>query len=366
MTGNHAPLLDTLATVSVQVDRTASDGGIDWTRIPAQPGLVLFEDENRKTILIRAIGDARAFVRRRLDPSAIPDEPSARTDFAAITRVVRIIPTGFTLLAELLVPLAEATLDPAAAELTARRLSGCLVCCDPTARLPMFSTVPLAQLWSGEHSTTPHEHLIGPFSTPKHAQRWTETVIDLFDLCRYDHLMAQTPNATACVYKQMGKCPAPCDGSEPIESYRQRFATACRFYGGALHDEIDRCQQEMQTSSDQLDFEQAADLKKRCDAITSLSSGGPWSVGEVLRGSWELTGSAPKSGWTRTATLGPAGLHLHADHRNGHSPSHTVPPPIATGRIAWLMLDVLLDRLRKGLLSDETATQTEFEPAPRR
>jgi len=367
MPENHRHLLDTLCTVRLDIDPSGPSDAIEWTRLPAEAGLVLLEDENQRTILIRAIGDPRAFVRRRLDPQPGEDAPPSRIDFAAITRRVRVISTGHTLLAELLAPLAEVALDPPAARASAARLSGCVVCCDPTARLPSFTTVALSDLWCGEHRLSPHEVPLGPFATPKHARRWIETVIDLFDLCRYDHLLSQTPSATACVYKQMGKCPAPCDGSEPLESYRERFGRACRFYAQIAQDEHDRCTQAMRAASDQLNFERAASFKERCDAISSLNSGGPWEPGDVLATVWLLSGPTPKSGWIRNSSLSRDGLRVLADQTDNpeaHTPSQTAPPAAVQGTMAWFLLDVLLDCLRKGLASAETVRQTEFIPPP--
>lgn len=349
-------LLDALCSVSIEVDAQEQSRELDWSRIPTAASLIVFEDRNGRAILIRAIGDPRAFIRRRLDPALNDEFPSTRTDFAAVTRRIRVLPTGIPSLAELLVPCAETVLDPPAAEATAARLSGCAVRCDPTARLPKFTTVALSSLWTGEHTISSHETLIGPFATPKLAQRWTETVIDLFDLCRYDHLLAQTPHATACVYKQMGKCPAPCDGSEPIESYRERFARASRFFGEHARAELARCTESMQAAADQLDFEGAAAIKQRADAIQVLRSGGPWEVGDLLDTRWTLSGCASKTNWVRTCSLDPTGLRILADRRStpDESSEHEDRSiALVRGPIIWLMLDVLLDRLRKGLATGE-------------
>lgn len=359
-------LLDTLCTVSVEVDQQtlANPDNPLWNDLPTSAGVVLFNDPHGRPLLIRAIGDPRAFVRRRLDPDQSDDTPTARTDYAAITKRIRVLPTGHTLLAELLASIAEAALDLDAAEATARRLSGCVVRCDPTARLPMFSVQSLADLWRGSVSIGPHDALIGPFAGPKRARRWTEMVIDLFDLCRYDHLLAQTPSATACVYKQMGKCPAPCDGSEPLESYRERFRSAALFYGPAARAELDRCTQRMQEAASQLRFEEAAALKDRIAAIGSLDTGGPWEVADPLSTDWRIRASASRTGWTRLSSLSATALTLHHDIRaaQDHDPPFPDPPPpasaqLVTGPITWLLLDVLLERLRSGLAAGEQVQQ---------
>jgi hypothetical protein len=329
-----------------------------WLRLPTTAGVVLFEDEHSRPLLIRPIGDPRAFVRRRFEPDPPAETGAPRTDYRAIVRCIRVAPTGHTLLAELLGAIMEASLDPAVAESTAARLGGSVVLCDPSARLPRFTPVELTDLWRAGTTLTRHHRVIGPFASTKRAQRWIETVIDLFDLCRYDHLLAQTPHAVACVYKQMGKCPAPCDGSEPIESYRERFGRASRFFGDPLASEIDRCRRDMESAASDLDFERAAALKERLSAMQSLITGGDWPVGDVLATRWLLTGTGERPRWSRMSTLDPGGLRILADWKTDTPPPVVDPdgsPPLAAGRIGWLLMAVLVESHRRSLASGESA-----------
>ena len=39
----------------------------------------------------------------------------------------------------------------------------------------------------------------------------------LRDLCRKHDILVQAPTGQACVYHEMGRCPAPCDGSMTLE-----------------------------------------------------------------------------------------------------------------------------------------------------
>lgn len=343
--------------LSVRIDHDSLCAGDDprWLGVPASPGVVLFEDEFGRPILIRPIGDARAFVRRRF--TSDPDDTGPRTDYRAITRCVRVAPTGLTIVAELLSTLIELWLDPDSVRIRASRLTGCVVACDPTARLPKFSAIELRSVWSGG-TGLPEQHLaIGPFTSTLHAQRWIETVIDLFDLCRYDHLLMQTPHATACVYSQMGKCPAPCDGSEPIESYRERFARAAGFTSESIARECERVMREMRKSAEELRFEQAAAMKERLLAIESLGSGAAWPVGDVLSMRWLLEGRAERSRWHRRVMLSTEGLHLFADSTGPDDPpsvahAFSLPDPCA----GWMLLAVLVDQIQRGLGTGERAS----------
>ena len=53
------------------------------------------------------------------------------------------------------------------------------------------------------------------------AARLIQLVEDSFDLCRYYNILVESPNTKACAYKEMGKCPAPCDGTIPMSQYHQ-------------------------------------------------------------------------------------------------------------------------------------------------
>ncbi|MCG3181543.1 MAG: UvrABC system protein C [Phycisphaerae bacterium] len=104
---------------------------------------------------------------------------------------------------------------------------------------------------------------VGPLPDKHAANRLCDLLVDLFDLCRYPHILAQAPGGTACAYKEMGRCPAPCDGSEPMAGYRRRVAEAMAFAADAA--ERARWQggraAAMAAASAALDFELAARIK---------------------------------------------------------------------------------------------------------
>ena len=54
---------------------------------------------------------------------------------------------------------------------------------------------------------------IGPIEDKHAAHRLIEAVEDAFDLCRYYNVLLEAPRGKACAYKEMGRCPAPCDGT---------------------------------------------------------------------------------------------------------------------------------------------------------
>ena len=70
--------------------------------------------------------------------------------------------------------------------------------------------------------------LLGPVEDKNVAGKLIEDIADWFDLCRYYHILVESPNAKACAYKEMGKCPAPCDGSISMPQYRRMIEWSSR------------------------------------------------------------------------------------------------------------------------------------------
>ena len=70
--------------------------------------------------------------------------------------------------------------------------------------------------------------LIGPIADKHAAARLIQLVEDAFELCRYYAILIQAPHGKACAYKEMGKCPAPCDGSISMQEYHRMVAASAR------------------------------------------------------------------------------------------------------------------------------------------
>ena len=91
---------------------------------------------------------------------------------------------------------------------------------DPQAPLPRFEPTSRVYQQPGMYW--------GPYATRGDAAEVIADLEDLFDLCRYHDILDKSPHGQACAYFEMGKCPAPCDGSVPAETYRSEHC-ACLF-----------------------------------------------------------------------------------------------------------------------------------------
>jgi hypothetical protein len=113
---------------------------------------------------------------------------------------------------------------------------------------------------------------IGPILDKHAAARLIELIEDAFDLCRYYNILVQAPYGKACAYKEMGKCPAPCDGSISIEQYRQLIELSmnaltepAKFIEAETH--------RMEMAAQELQFETAAQIRAYIDHLRELGQG---------------------------------------------------------------------------------------------
>lgn len=112
--------------------------------------------------------------------------------------------------------------------------------------------------------------LLGPFATQSDASRFVQTLEDVFDLCRYVHILEQAPHGNACAYFEMGRCPAPCDGSIPMSAYRDTMSKAVRFAAGQREEVRREWDQLMHAAAKGLEFETAAAIKQRIERAREL------------------------------------------------------------------------------------------------
>jgi hypothetical protein len=122
---------------------------------------------------------------------------------------------------------------------------------------------------------------LGPVEDKHVAARLIELVEDLFDLCRYYNLLTEAPNARACAYKEMGKCPAPCDGSISMEQYRHLIEWSARTLVDPA-DVVRTHSRRMHQAAAELHFELAAKIKAYVSQLSQLATG-PYRHARWLR-----------------------------------------------------------------------------------
>ena len=114
--------------------------------------------------------------------------------------------------------------------------------------------------------------LFGPLEDKHAAAKLVQLIEDAFDLCRYYHVLVAAPNAKACAYKEMGKCPAPCDGSISMGQYRQLVQWSVRTLEEPAEFIRDQ-ERRMQAAAAELRFETAGKVKQFVTQLQQLGEG---------------------------------------------------------------------------------------------
>jgi excinuclease ABC subunit C len=116
--------------------------------------------------------------------------------------------------------------------------------------------------------------------------------------CRFD--MPREMPERACLDYHLGRCKAPCVGLQSAIEYRQMIDEVVAFLDGRTSDVVNRVREMMQSASDAMNFERAAELR---DAIARLERmEEPSVVAEVEGGDRDVIGYA-RDGDDAAATL---------------------------------------------------------------
>ncbi len=259
-----AEILPQAAAVDPGVPGTAeANTRMTWGDVPAKMAVYLLLDASDGPLLLATVGDLRAALKRRLTDTPAENR-SKRVQYGQLcARVLfRIVHSPFAAnwhyyrTARLLFP--DAYRDMISWRPTH------FIAIKPAQRFPRFQRT--------ETLDEPGMTYVGPIAERRAADKLIETLEDLFDLCRYYHILVQAPHGKACAYKEMGKCPAPCDGTVLMEHYRGQIAEAVAFLDApddAVNPRVGyarwRATQEsaMRTAASQLAFETASKLKAR-------------------------------------------------------------------------------------------------------
>jgi excinuclease UvrABC nuclease subunit len=231
--------------------------------VPAKWVVYLFCDEADQPIQLLCVKNLRYSLRRRLSGEE-PVGPTKRIRYRELVRRVywRRVDSAFE---------ADWVYLEAARQVFSQSYQAMVgfrpawfVHVNPQANFPRYTKTTDLTIKSGE--------LIGPVEDKHAAQRLIELCEDCFDLCRYYNILIEAPNGKACAYKEMGKCPAPCDGSIPIERYREMVERSARaiLEPGQLVAEL---KGRMGRAAAAMEFEAANKIKARLEEARQLGQG---------------------------------------------------------------------------------------------
>jgi excinuclease UvrABC nuclease subunit len=238
--------------------------------LPAKWCVYSLHDGEGKPVQVLCVKNLRTSVKNRLLPEA-SELPSKRVDLSAIVREVRWrrVTSNFEMDLVYLQAVREHFPQHWRGLVAGREPS--FVRVDASEKFPRFVQVP---------TPTASGRNFGPFADNGKSNKFIELAQDAFDLCRYHNILVQAPKGRACAYKDIGRCDAPCDGSQTMENYRARVQLAADQLGD-VSKAIDADTVAMKSAAANLDFEAAGRLKRRVDALSKLSSGAGKHAGDA-------------------------------------------------------------------------------------
>jgi excinuclease UvrABC nuclease subunit len=128
----------------------------------------------------------------------------------------------------------------------------------------------------------------GPFLTRAAAERFEQSMLDLFQLRRCEENLAPSAQHPGCIYGEMNKCLRPCQEIVSIGEYRgeaSRVEQFLRTSGASLREPAESARDR---ASDAMQFEEAAQLHGRVERIKEVEA----LAGDLARPVNELCGVA--------------------------------------------------------------------------
>ncbi|MBQ7374711.1 MAG: excinuclease ABC subunit UvrC [Clostridia bacterium] len=112
----------------------------------------------------------------------------------------------------------------------------------------------------------------GPYSGMAQAYGALNTVMKIFSLPTCKRVFPRDiGKERPCLYRDMGRCIAPCAGGVSAEEYAALVKRAARVLSGDTKDIVEELTAEMLAASEEMEFERAAKLRDSIEALRKLS-----------------------------------------------------------------------------------------------
>ncbi len=115
-------------------------------------------------------------------------------------------------------------------------------------------------------------HYFGPYQGASSAHAALEAVLKVFSLATCKRSFPRDiGRERPCIYKDMGRCVAPCTGKVTAEEYRELVRAAERVLSGNAREAKEALRADMERAAEMLEFERAAALRDSIAALDRLS-----------------------------------------------------------------------------------------------
>lgn len=252
-----------LFTQTINFD-PADDFAVFLKKAPAKWAVYLLADAEGRPVQLLCVKNLRYSLERRLGIEESNAAPNKRVNYRELVRRVSWTRVDSAFEADLVYLQAARKLFPKTYQTMVGFRPAWFVHVNPEANFPRYTKTTELTNIVGTY--------LGPLEEKQIASKLIEQIEDWFDLCRYYHVLTESPNGRPCAYKEMGKCPAPCDGTITLESYRQMIRWSLQ----TLIDpsEMIRSQQKrMSEAAGELRFEIASKIKAFVDQLSQLGKG---------------------------------------------------------------------------------------------
>jgi hypothetical protein len=231
----------------------------ELSKLPANPGLILFADSCDNPIQLLTAANIKRAAKSRLFG---PAKQGRRADLKSITAKIyyKTCPCKFRLAIEHYKAVKKTFPSNYKDHITF--VQPWFIKTDLSEKTPFFS-ITKKPFFKKE------EKISGPFPSQKAATVFLNTLEDTFKLCKRSDLVNNPAQAASCPYLQMDACSGVCAGKINCEDYQVIIKDA--FKAGANPAKTtSKLQSDMQTASEKLNFEKAAELKRKIEKLSVL------------------------------------------------------------------------------------------------
>ncbi len=231
--------------------------------VPARWVVYLLADEEDRPVQLLCVKNLRNSLKRRLSAEEVPT-PSKRVNYRELVRRVYWVRVDNALESDWIYLEAARACFPNQYEKMIGFRPAWFLHVNPEAKFPRYVKTTDLDSAAGQY--------FGPMEDKTTASRLIEMLEDAFDLCRYYNILVQSPHGKPCAYKEMGKCPAPCDGTIGLDQYRRLIEWSLR----AITDPADLSREHtarMQSAAKELRFETAGKIKQYVDDLGAMGRG---------------------------------------------------------------------------------------------
>jgi hypothetical protein len=123
--------------------------------------------------------------------------------------------------------------------------------------------------------------LWGPFISRDAAEYYEQEVLRLYQIRRCSEPLAPSPEHPGCIYGEMNQCVRPCQCAVSRQEYRTEFNRVSEFLYSNGKTALSSLSAARASASENLDFEQAAQIHKRIELVKAAIAAREEFVSEV-------------------------------------------------------------------------------------